>query len=215
MSLGDVVSSIATPSPRQIAPRQVHTLDEQALFFWSSDQHWRIFAITHRWQDGVLAHEALSDGRSPVFVPAQQWVPYLPPILHEAALAGQWGGQAFQVRVAGTSMEPTLPFGCWVDVVPCCPSLLVPGDVVVWGHPHYWNTHRIRKIDRVSGQLVIWTRGDALSHDDPPLEAHRILGRVVQAHTPDASWDPHAHVHIWRAQRRWWRSSARLFLKSL
>ena len=79
-------------------------------------------------------------------------------------------------RVEGRSMEPTLPSGCEIEIVPVQGDLRV-GDLVVFVAEDALVVHR----------LVQWRRGrwlaqgDGRRTPDAPLAVEDILGQVVRA----------------------------------
>jgi hypothetical protein len=68
-------------------------------------------------------------------------------------------------------MAPSLNDGDWLRVAP---GPAEPGEVVAYLRSGRLVAHRLQRFDEV-GRAV--TRGDALAHDDPPVD--ELLGRVV------------------------------------
>jgi len=90
------------------------------------------------------------------------------------------------LKVAGTSMLPSLWPG---DILKVCPVNIadVPaGDVVVFSRNSFLVTHRVICN---SGSTLI-TRGDSLTSADPPVSGEELLGRVVSIHRAGRRVDP-------------------------
>jgi signal peptidase I len=85
------------------------------------------------------------------------------------------------LAIGGRSMEPAIPIGAAVVVVPVDPANLAPGDVVSMrvAEANAIFTHRIEAVvDRPDGRYVR-TKGDANPDADPTLvKASAIIGRV-------------------------------------
>lgn len=73
-------------------------------------------------------------------------------------------------------MEPTLPSGCEIEIVPVQGELTV-GDIVVFVARDVLVVHRL--VHRRRGRWV--AQGDGRLTPDAPLNPQDILGRVVQA----------------------------------
>ena len=90
------------------------------------------------------------------------------------------GGTTFVV--GGPSMEPTIPLGSAVHVVPVEASELRAGDVVSLqaGMKNAVFTHRIVRVVNLPEGMYVETRGDANTGPDPSLvPMEDILGRVT------------------------------------
>ena len=85
------------------------------------------------------------------------------------------------LAIGGQSMEPSIPLGSAVVVVPVDPASLVVGDVVSMrvAEANAIFTHRVEAVvDGASGRMVR-TKGDANPEADPTLvPASAIIGRV-------------------------------------
>ena len=85
------------------------------------------------------------------------------------------------LAIGGRSMEPAIPIGSAIVVVPVDPANLAPGDVVSMrvAEANAIFTHRIEAVvDRPDGRYVR-TKGDANPDADPTLvKASAIIGRV-------------------------------------
>ena len=92
-------------------------------------------------------------------------------------------GHTARFRASGDSMYPSIRSGDFLDIVPCAPSQLRRGDIVLAAMKRGLTAHRIvRIIERdgaFDGALEIITRGDNSLRSDRPIGAADILGRVV------------------------------------
>lgn len=85
-------------------------------------------------------------------------------------------GHGARFRAEGDSMHPVIRNGDYLQVVPCAPSELRRGDVILAATARGLTAHRIV---RVSGRLII-TRGDNSLRSDPPVDAASVIGRVAE-----------------------------------
>lgn len=89
------------------------------------------------------------------------------------------GGATFVV--GGPSMEPAIPFGSVVHVVPTDPAALRVGDVVSvqQGAGRAVFTHRIVRLAELPDGMYLETKGDANVDSDPSLiPVTSVIGRV-------------------------------------
>lgn len=86
-----------------------------------------------------------------------------------------------RVPVRGTSMLPVLREGDEVSVRPS--RLYWPGQVLVFLDPHgqVW-VHRLLGAKPSGGGWSLYLKGDAVPKPDPPVNAGRVVGRVVAVH---------------------------------
>ncbi len=97
------------------------------------------------------------------------WLPLL-----QEALAGQG---RFRFPLHGTSMRPTLPAACEIEIVPL-PERVPLGSVVVFAEGDSLIAHRL--VRRTRGQWIL--QGDGRLGPDRPLAARQALGLVVAAY---------------------------------
>jgi signal peptidase I len=84
-----------------------------------------------------------------------------------------------ELRMSGSSMSPAIEDGDIITLEPVADEAIKQGDIVLY--QSRFDTaviHRIVRLERSSSERSIVTRGDAASHNDSPVPAHRILGRV-------------------------------------
>ena len=91
-------------------------------------------------------------------------------------------GSALRYRAEGWSMYPTLRDGDILTIVPTNAEEAQVGDIVLCqaAGPRPM-VHRL--VRKAGGQVI--TRGDRLPHDDAPVAAADLLGRVIQAERGD------------------------------
>jgi signal peptidase I len=85
-------------------------------------------------------------------------------------------GHGARFRVEGDSMHPVIRSGDYVRVVPCAPSELRCGDVILAVTGRGLTAHRIVRIS----ERAIITRGDHSLHADPPVEPGNVVGRIAE-----------------------------------
>ncbi|MCZ7574615.1 MAG: S24/S26 family peptidase [Ardenticatenaceae bacterium] len=98
-----------------------------------------------------------------------EWLPFLREILARE--------EPFRWRLHGTSMVPTLPPGCEIDIVPL-PAVVRLGDVVVFAAGDTLVAHRL--VHRSRGHWI--TQGDARRTPDRPLDPALVVGAVRAAY---------------------------------
>ena len=104
------------------------------------------------------------------------------PLLREAlAREGR-----FRLSLRGTSMLPTLPVECEIEVAPL-PQRAHLGSLVVFAAGDILIAHRL--VRRAGGQWVM--QGDGRWVPDPPVEPEHILGVVVAAYQDGRRCWPH------------------------
>jgi len=95
------------------------------------------------------------------------------PLLREAlAREGR-----FRLTLRGTSMLPTLPIECEIEVAPLAQRAPI-GSLVVFAVGDTLVAHRL--VRRAGGHWVM--QGDGRRASDPPIGAEQILGVVVAAY---------------------------------
>lgn len=99
----------------------------------------------------------------------------------------------FRWRLIGTSMWPTLPPGCEVEIVPLPPDGPRIGDVVVFLDRNTLIAHRLV---RRCGDLWI-TQGDGRLGPDPSLRSEQLVGRVAAAWQDGRAVWPRREEKLW------------------
>ena len=98
-------------------------------------------------------------------------------------------GLRLRVQVTGKSMAPFLKGGRVVTLKRVPSDALRCGDIVLFATDEgRLLLHRLVRIHRSSGgRTMVQTQGDALCVADAPVDAERVLGRVVQIERSDAN----------------------------
>ena len=116
-------------------------------------------------------------------------------------------GQNRFYAVMSGSMEPAIPAGSLVYVVPCPdPAQILPGDVIAFRAGSATAVHRVVSADRQN--RCSRTKGDANTAQDPqPVPYARVLG-IVRRHVPGLGYGlvflRQRHVRlVLGAGRRW------------
>jgi hypothetical protein len=86
-------------------------------------------------------------------------------------------GRKVMMRLDGTSMIPAIWPRDMVEIVPCGPGDAHEGLIAVFIRQGRLIAHRIVRVERREA-LQFVTRGDAIAHDDPPIDACQLLGYV-------------------------------------
>lgn len=122
------------------------------------------------------------------------------PLLHEAlAKEGR-----FVLPLAGTSMRPTLPITCRVEIVPLPPrpDSVALGSLIVFAVGDALITHRLVARRPIRGTLHWIAQGDGRRAADAPLLPGQVLGQVARAVDDQGQllW-PGPGEKVWAA---WW-----------
>lgn len=118
----------------------------------------------------------------------------------------------FRFPLRGTSMHPTLPDGCEVEIVPL-PATVPLGSVVVFADGDSLIVHRL--VRRRGGRWIL--QGDGRLGPDKPLSRDRLLGLAATAYRNGqriwpGRWEPLlrrfwvARYHALRPLRFVWRA---------
>jgi signal peptidase I len=91
---------------------------------------------------------------------------------------------ALRLRVAGTSMLPSMGPGSLVLICQTAPSTLRPGDIPLVRTGNRFRLHRLVRIEEQSRKRTMITRGDNHSRDDPAFSESEILGKLVSVRRP-------------------------------
>jgi signal peptidase I len=101
-----------------------------------------------------------------------------------------------RVRVAGTSMLPAIRPADVLLVHAVDVTIVEPDDIILFQAGRRLFAHRVVQAGLRGDQRVLVTRGDSHAHDDPPVAAAHVLGRV------EGRWRNGAAVPLGRAPRR-------------
>ena len=122
----------------------------------------------------------------------REWLP----LLREALAQGE----RFCWRLRGTSMRPTLPPGCRIEIGPL-PAAARVGDVIVFACDGELVAHRL--VRRVQDAWI--TQGDGRIGPDQPLGPSQVLGVVAAAYDEIGQrfWPgrfPRVEAYLWIAR---------------
>ena len=92
-----------------------------------------------------------------------------------------------RLRAFGTSMVPAILPGDLIFVSKVDISEVGLLDVVLWSKNHRLFIHRVVAFKGTPNNPVLVTRGDRLSHDDPPVGPDELLGRVTAIQRGDGT----------------------------
>jgi signal peptidase I len=101
---------------------------------------------------------------------------------------------AVQLKAWGTSMLPSLWPGDLVTIQSAAYDEVVSGDIVLVMRDNRFFVHRLVERRRVQDCLSWITRGDAMPHNDPPVGASDLLGRVAGVRRGNRSFVPRRRV---------------------
>jgi signal peptidase I len=85
----------------------------------------------------------------------------------------------FALSLSGSSMFPILLPTDKVLVKRCALDELHPGDVTVWSNSGKFVAHRVISVSSAETPSFIVTKGDFCTEPDPPVEAERVVGKVI------------------------------------
>lgn len=98
-------------------------------------------------------------------------------------------GSVVEVRVEGTSMEPSLPADVMVRIRCTGMKAMEPGDVVAFlAGGRRLTIHRL--VLSKTRRPYVLTRGDANIFCDPPVPVGDVVGRVMARSSGDDAWGP-------------------------
>jgi len=103
------------------------------------------------------------------------------------ALVGEVVRSFGEVRlgVLGTSMAPSVLPGDVVCIQQANLAEISVGEIVLFSRGERFFVHRVVSTCAAPMAGCLITRGDRLSHDDPPVNSSEILGRVVSIERGD------------------------------
>lgn len=92
------------------------------------------------------------------------------------------GGVAVRFRARGDSMYPFIRDGESITVGPASIHDVVRGDVLLCRHAGRILAHRVVSMSTLSGERVLYLRGDAKQGCDAPVREADVIGRVLSVH---------------------------------
>jgi len=101
---------------------------------------------------------------------------------------------AVQLKTWGASMLPSLWPGDLLTIQSAAYDEVVSGDIVLVMRDNRFFVHRLVERRRVQDCLLWITKGDAMPHNDPPVGASGLLGRVAGVRRGKRSLAPRRRV---------------------
>ena len=95
-----------------------------------------------------------------------------------------------RVRVFGSSMLPAILPGDSLIIRRDTEASISLGDIVVYAKSNRLFAHRVIGKTVKEGRACLLTLGDSLSHTDPPVFAHELLGQVTSIIRGPRRFDP-------------------------
>jgi hypothetical protein len=110
---------------------------------------------------------------------------------------------AVRLKARGTSMLPSVWPGDLLTIQSTAHDEIIPGDIVLVMRDDRFLIHRL--VDRQPEQdHFSWvTKGDAMPHNDPPVAASELLGRVASIHRAHRSFAPGRRVSLFHSALAW------------
>jgi hypothetical protein len=79
----------------------------------------------------------------------------------------------------GYSMLPALWPGDVLTIQATSLDRVAPAEIVLCWREGKFSIHRVLRHEQVDGQTYLVTRGDSMSHEDSPVAAEEVLGKVT------------------------------------
>lgn len=112
-------------------------------------------------------------------------------------------GKTIRLKAEGLSMYPSIRPGSVINIDPVIQTgELLPGDIIVWKRGHGFVAHRLVRKYRKNNTDYFVTRGDCKFHEDAPVSAELIAGKVSRIEYPEGtavpvkSWNKKRQIHI-------------------
>jgi len=112
-------------------------------------------------------------------------------------------GKTIRLKAEGLSMFPSIKPGSVIHIEPVTQTgNLQPGDIIAWKRSHGFVAHRLIRKYRKNHTDYFVTRGDCRFHEDAPVTAELIAGKVNRVEYPEGtavpvkSWNKRNPVYI-------------------
>ena len=106
-----------------------------------------------------------------------------------------------RLRVFGTSMVPSILPGDLISIQRASLSEISQGEIVLYSREGRLFAHRVMSRAGTQDDPQLITRGDRLSHNDPPVSSSELLGRVTSIQSADGRGlrqiQPAARLSAW------------------
>lgn len=103
----------------------------------------------------------------------------------------------------GSSMLPSVWPGDVITTQSAAPHEVRPGDIVLVLRDSRFFVHRLVARRLIQDRLLWIMRGDAMPHDDPPIAASALLGRVASIRRANRSFVPSRRVSLFHFALAW------------
>jgi len=110
---------------------------------------------------------------------------------------------AVRLKAWGASMLPSLWPGDLLTIQTVAHDDVVPGEIVLVMRDNRFLVHRLVEKQRVQDCVSWITRGDAMPHDDAPVAASELLGRVVAINRGNRSLVPVRRLSLLQSALAW------------
>jgi hypothetical protein len=102
-----------------------------------------------------------------------------------------------RLRVLGTSMVPAIHPGDLISIQHVSLSEISPGEIALYLRGGRLFAHRVVARAGSSEQPLLILRGDRLRHNDPPVCASELLGRVHFIERGERRLQPATALRVW------------------
>jgi signal peptidase I len=107
------------------------------------------------------------------------------------------------LKAWGASMLPSVWPGDLLTIRGAGYDEIVPGDIVLIRRDDRIVIHRLVARHPAQDRFSWITRGDAMSHNDPPIAQSELLGRVASIHRAHRSFIPSRRVSLFHSVLAW------------
>jgi signal peptidase I len=108
-----------------------------------------------------------------------------------------------RLELRGTSMLPSLWPGDLLTIQCAAHGEVVSGDIVLVMRDNRFFVHRLIERRQDQDRLLWITKGDAVPHEDPPVAASELLGRVTGIRRANRSFVPSRRVSLLKSVLAW------------
>lgn len=108
-----------------------------------------------------------------------------------------------RLELKGTSMLPSLWPGDLLTIECVAHDEIAPGDIVLVSRDNRFFAHRLIGRRQDQGRILWITRGDAVPHNDSPVAASDVLGRVAGIRRGNRSFVPNPRISLFQSALAW------------
>jgi signal peptidase I len=121
------------------------------------------------------------------------------------------GRGTVRLKAWGVSMLPSLWPGDLLTIQSATHDEVVPGDIVLVMRDNRFRVHRLAERQQDQDYVSWITRGDAMPHNDPPVAASELLGRVSGVRRANRSFVPSRRLSPLQSALAWMLCRSNLF----